>query len=149
MAISVVAGLLYVYTVVGPAFSYVQGLPNHLLLSTPLYRLAISCRRIHTTRPVMFSPQGVRWTKQWLIQPYVGRTALAVDLNGYPVERRFLQLWLNEFVLPSDFLGLVLVTPDWMALSRDIESHRSEWKMRRKDAERDKNPLTSLSARKY
>lgn len=97
----------------------------------------------------MFSPQSVRWTKQWLIQPYAGRTALAVDLHGYPVERRFLRLWLNESVLPSDFRGLLLVTPDWMALSREIETQRSAWMTRRKDAERDTNPLTSLSARKY
>ncbi len=149
LTLTLVAGLLFIYTLVGPALSYVQCRPNHLLLSTPLYRLAISYRRIHTTRPMLFAPRGVRWTKQWLVQPYAGRTALAVDLNGYPVERRFLRLWLNEFVLPNDLLGLMLVTPDWMQLSRDIEVHRGAWKTRRKDAERDQNPLTSLSARKY
>jgi hypothetical protein len=36
-----------------------------------------------------------------------------------------------------------------MALSRDIESHRSTWKTHRKDAAKDKNPLTSLSSRQY
>jgi hypothetical protein len=45
--------------------------------------------------------------------------------------------------------GLLLVTPDWMALSLDIESHRATWKTHRKDAAKDKNPLTSLSSRQY
>ena len=149
LSAGVVAGLLFLYTALGPGLTYVQCRPSHLLVSTPLYRLAISYRRIHTTRPVLFAPVGVRWTKQWLVEPFAGRTALAVDLSGYPVERKFLRLWLNEFVLPGDFLGLLLVTPDWMTLSRDIESHRAEWKTRRKDAARDKNPLTSLSSRQY
>jgi hypothetical protein len=149
LATAALAGLLYLYTALGPRLSYVRCLPNHLLVSTPLYRLAVSYRRIHTTRPVRFAPEGVRWTKQWLVQPFVGHTALAVDLSGYPVARRFLRLWLNEFVLPADFVGLLLVTPDWMALSRDIESHRAGWKTHRKDAGKDQNPLTSLSSRQY
>ncbi len=149
LAMAVVAGLLFVYTALGPRLSYVECRPNHLLVSTPLYRLAVSYRRIYTTRPVLFAPAGVRWTKAWLAQPFVGRTALAVDLSGYPVSRGFLRLWLNEFVLPRDFLGLLLVTPDWMTLSLDIDSHRGAWKTRLKDSKRDLNPLTSLSSRQY
>ena len=149
LAACMVAGLLYIYTVLGPRLSYVQCKPNHLLVSTPLYKLAVSYRRIHTTRPVRFAPADLHWSRQWLAQPYRGLTVLAVDLNGYPVSRRFLRLWLNEFVLPPDLLGLLLVTPDWMALSLDIESHRTSWKTHRKDAVKDKNPLTSLSSRQY
>ncbi len=146
---AVAAGLLYLYTALGPRLSYVQCRPNYLLVSTPFYRLVISYRRIHTTRPVLFAPADVRWTKQWLVQPYRGLTALAVDLSSYPVRRGFLRLWLNEFVLPADFMGLLLVTPDWMTLGRDIDTHRSEWKTRRKDAAREPNPLTSMSSRQF
>ena len=149
LATLVVSGLLYLYTALGARLCYVQCRANHLLVSTPLYRLAVSYRRIQTTRPVLFAPADVRWTKQWLVQPFVGRTALAVDLNGYPVSRGFLRLWLNEFVLPKDLMGLLLVTPDWMTLSRDIDTHRGEWKTRLKDAKREKNPLTSLSPRQF
>jgi hypothetical protein len=141
--------VLFVYTLVGPRLSYVQCRPNHLLVSTPLYRLAVSYRRIHTTRPVPFKPEGVPAGRQWLAAPYRGLTALAVDLNGLPVERRFLRLWFNEFVLPKEFVGLLLVVPEWMTLSREIESYRGEWKTHRKDAGKDKNPLTSLSSRRY
>jgi hypothetical protein len=144
-----VAGVLFIYTLLGPRLSYVQCRPNHLLVSTPLYKLAVSYRRIQTTRPVPFKPADVRASRRWLVDPYRGLTALAVDLNGFPVARRFLRLWLNEFVLPADLLGLLLVTPDWMALSRDIESFRSTWKTHRKDAGKDQNPLTSLSSRQY
>ena len=147
--VCVIATLLYAYAVLGPRFTYVQCRPTHLLVSTPLYRLAISYRRIHTTRPVQFAPADLRGRLQWLAQPFRGRAALSVDLTSLPVSRRFLRLWLNDLVLPRDRTGLLLVTPDWMALSLELESYRSAWKTHRKDAEKDQHPLTSLSSRKY
>lgn len=145
----VLSGLLFIYTLLGPRLAYVQCRPNYLLISTPLYRLSVSYRRINTTRPVRFAPEGVRASRQWLVQPYRGLTALAVDLNSFPVSRRFLRAWLNEFLLPPELHGLLLVVPQWMALSQELESFRAAWKTHRKDAGKEKNPLTSLSSRKY
>ena len=125
-----VALLLYLYTVVGPSLSYVQCRPTHLLVSTPFFRLAISYNRIYTTRPVPFDPLKVSWSQESVVQPFVGRTMLAMDLMGYPIARRWLRLLLNPFLLPDNFVGLQFVVADWMALSRDIEVHRSQWKAR-------------------
>jgi hypothetical protein len=145
-AAGVVALLLYVYALAAPRLTYVECRPTHLLLSTPLYRLAVSYARIRTTRPVLFSLEGVRGSRRWLAAPFAGQTALAVDLRAYPVSRRFLRLWLNEFVVPDDLLGLLLLTPDWMALSRDIEVARTHWKESQRRARPDPH-RTSLMPR--
>ena len=136
--------LLFGYALVGPRLSYVQCRPTHLLVSTPLFRLAISYSRIYTARPVPFEPKNVSWTQESLARPFRGMTMLALDLNGYPVAKRWLQLLLNPFMLPDNFLGLQLLVSDWMALSRDIEVHRSQWKTRNQDRSRG-DALTSLT----
>ena len=146
---SVAALALFVFTLVGPRLSYVQCQPTHLRVNTPFFRLAISYSRIHTTRPVPFNPAQVRWTQAALVQPFRGRTMVAVDLNRYPVSLRWLRLWLNEFMLPAEFLGLQFLVADWMGLSRDIEVHRGQWKTRDRDQAR-QDSLTSLTApRRY
>jgi hypothetical protein len=74
---------------------------------------------------------------------------LAVDLNRYPLSARWLRLWLNEFLLPAEFLGLQFLVADWMALSRDIEVYRGQWKTRERDQAR-QDSLTSLTVpRRY
>jgi hypothetical protein len=136
--------LLFIYSVLGPRLSYVQCRPTHLLVSTPLFRLAISYNRIHTARAVPFEPPNVSVAQESLVGPLRGMTMLALDLNGYPVARRWLKLLLNPFLLPDKFLGLQLLVPDWMALSRDIEVRRGQWQMRDRDRSKG-DALTSLT----
>jgi hypothetical protein len=144
LATGAAAGLLlFIYSLIGPRLSYVQCRPTHLRVSTPLFRLAISYSRIHTARPVPFEPAHVSWSQESLVHPFVGMTMLALDLNGYPVSLRWLRLLLNPLMLPDKFMGLQLLVEDWMALSRDIEVHRSQWQGRDKDRARG-DALTSL-----
>lgn len=129
-------GLLFLYTLVGPLLSYVRCYPKYLLVSTPLYRLAISYSRIRTTRPVLFNPTGIRWSQERFLQPFFGRTILALDLNRYPISEKWLRLWLNAFMFQPDSVGLLFHTKDWMALSRDIDTYRSQWKSRQAERHR-------------
>ena len=124
-------GLFFLYTLAAPRLTFVQCRPTHLLLSTPLFRLAVSYSRIRTTRPVLFDPPRSRGGQELLVGPLRGLTAVAVDLNRYPISVRWLRLWLNEFLVPDNFIGLVLLTPNWMELSRDIDTFRTHWKARR------------------
>ena len=128
LAATVLAALLFVYSSLGQRLSYVQCRPNHLRISTPLYRLAISYNRIRTSRPVLFETDVARPSRRWLGRPFSGRPAVALDLFGYPVSLPWLRLWLNEFVLPGSFQGLLLLTPDWMALNREIDDFQGKWK---------------------
>lgn len=146
-ALAVLAAFIYLFALAGPRLAYVQCRRDHLLLSTPLFRLAISYSRIRTTRPVPFHPGSVRWSDGHVVDPYLGQTVLALDLLRYPVARRWLRLWLLPYLLPSDFVGLLLLVPDWMALSLEIEGRRAEWKTRRSEQGRE-NTLTSLTMRR-
>jgi hypothetical protein len=139
--------VIFLYALLGPRLSYVQCRPNHLLVSTPLFRLAISYNRIRTTRPMPFAPERVRWSDQRLVAPFLGQTLVAVDLSRYPISRRWLRFFLMDYLLPASFVGLQFIVREWMALSLNIEAHRAAWKTRQRDREREE-ALTSLTVKR-
>jgi hypothetical protein len=136
----VASSLLFGYTLVGPHLSYVQCRPTHLRVRTPFFRLVIS----YTARPVPFEPAWVNWSEGALGRPFLGMTLLAVDLNGYPVPLRWQRLLPDRFMLPDNFLGPQFRVSDWLALSREIEVHRRQWKTRDQARTRG-DALTSLT----
>ncbi len=146
-AVAMLALLLYIYAVLAPRLAYVQPRPNYLLLSTPFYRLTISYSRMRTTRPIPFDPRAVGWADGRLLDPFRGRTQVALDLNTYPVSVRWLRFFLLPYLLPTNFLGFQFLVTDWMALSRDIEGQRAEWGARQQAKGR-AAPLTSMSPRR-
>ncbi|MBP7694762.1 MAG: hypothetical protein KA764_22760 [Anaerolineales bacterium] len=122
---------LLLYALLAPAFAFVECRPAYLLISTPLYRLAISYSRMRTARPVKFAPT-VAGLRRELVAPFWGGTALFVDLTGYPFPEPWLRFWFGWFMFaPQLGTGLQFVVPDWMALSRDVEEGRVTWKTRR------------------
>lgn len=136
--IALSCGVLFLYALVGPALSYVQCRPNHLRVSTPLFRLAISYSRIITTRPIQFLPGKLPFSQQRLVEPFIGHNAVLVDLSAYPIPEAWLRLWFNQFMFHPHARGLVLHVAEWMTVSRDIDSYRGQWKARR--AERTRQP---------
>jgi len=134
--IALACGALFLYALVGPMLSYVQCMSNHLRISTPLFRLAISYSRINTTRPIQFLPGKLSFSQQRLVEPFIGSNAVLVDLTAYPIPERWLRLWLTPFMFHPQARGLVLHVAEWMTVGRDIDSHRGEWKARRSDLAR-------------
>jgi hypothetical protein len=141
---SIVGFVIYLYALIGPRLSYVQCLPNYILLSTPFFRLAISYSRVRTTRPVPFTPGEVSWSAENLVAPFRGQTMVALDLNRYPIQLRWLRFWLMDYLLPKNFIGFQFLVKEWMALSLNIDSQRAAWKNLQRDKGRDE-PLTSLT----
>lgn len=123
-------GLLFVYALAAPALAFVECRPRYLLVSTPLYRVAVGYSRIRSIRPVKFAPEA-RGLQRDLVAPFLGTTALMVDLTSYPFTEAWLRFWLGWFMFTPQSKGLQFVVPDWMALSRNLEEQRSEWKLRR------------------
>lgn len=131
--LATVSGALLIYTFVAPQVSYVQCYPNYLRISTPMYNLAISYARIRTLRPyqVVAPPKG---PLRYALEPYLGQTAVGLDLISYPQRERTMRLFLHPTLFAADFKGFVLITPDWMGLSTEIDSFRSNAKSGRKTA---------------
>lgn len=123
--------VLFVYTLVAPSLAYVQCLPTVLCVNTPFYRLVVAYSRIRSVRPVKFLAPGVGGLRRELAEPFLGQTAVQVDLARYPISEAWLRVLLSWFMFPPESTGLQFVTSDWMALSRDIDVHRAEWKTRR------------------
>ena len=117
---------------IGPKLAYAQVGGDHLRIRTPIYRLTISYRRIAGTRPVdfarMFPPKSLSRGMRRVGKPYFGRTALGVNLNGFPLAPWLLRWFLHPFFFAADQVGLVLLVDDWMGLSALLSAKMDAWR---------------------
>lgn len=147
-AAAVVAGACWLILTIGRRLAYVQPRRDHLRLQTPFLRLKIAYQRIDHTRPVQvataFPPASLSAAEQRLLTPMLGMTALAVDLHGLPLPGWLLRLFLHRRFLAADRVGLVLIVPEWMALSEQISDHMET---RRSDHQQEQTPAFSDAAR--
>lgn len=111
--------------------AYVQAHRDHIRLITPFLQLRISYRRIRSARPVdfqqLFPPNRVRGNQRDFLQPFFGKTAIVLDLNGFPLSPRLLRLFLTGYMFSRQTPGLVLLVPDWMALSTELDTLHGVW----------------------
>ncbi len=113
----------------GRTMAYVQPYQNHLRLVTPFLRTNISYRRIRSVHPVDFKtlspPSDATWAQRRLLDPFFGRTAVIVELNSYPVHPVILRFFLAPQMFSRKTKGLVLLVPDWMAFSTELDTYRT------------------------
>jgi hypothetical protein len=112
-------------------FAYVQPFENHLRLVTPFLRLKISYRRIRQTSTVemtsLFPLEQYKGRKRTILRPLMKYTAVVLDLNGLPLSRTALQLYLSPLFFPDKTPRLALLVPDWIKFSTEMESFRGAW----------------------
>jgi hypothetical protein len=122
----------WLWTLIAARMANVHLRSNHLLIATPLFRLKISYRRIRNTLPVdlarTFPPSRLRRSERILLAPFYGRTALGLDLRGWPMSPRTLRFFLSRFFFGPDKSTLILIVPDWMALSHQLASILDAWR---------------------
>jgi hypothetical protein len=89
LAGGVVSPAFWFFAWAGPRLAYVQPRENHLRLQTPIYRLKVSYRRILNTRAIELvkavPPARLSAGSRRLLAPFYDRTALGIDLDGYPL----------------------------------------------------------------
>ena len=126
LVIATVMGVVFVYSLLAGRSSYVQCLPDYVRICTPFLSVAIAYPRILQVRPITFRSQldlsKMKSPRRRMVQPFLGYTALLLDLRGFPVSERRLRTWLPWFMFATEVTGLVLVIEDWMALSQQITS---------------------------
>jgi len=110
-------------------FAYVQPLPNSLKLATPFMRLNISYKRFQKTTATemkyLFSYKKMSGWVRDIFSPLANKTALVIDLNGYPISPVLLRLFLYRFFFKDKTPHLVILVQDWMRFSSELESMRS------------------------
>lgn len=131
LSASLLALLYWFYSHLAPKFAYIQPRHDRVRIHMPFYRLNISYRRIRNTRPVdiakafppSMTPPGFRRT----IRHFYSTTALGVDLLSWPLPRWLLGLLLGRMMLAPDRPGLILITSDWIELSKQLETLMGVW----------------------
>ncbi|MCX8061861.1 MAG: hypothetical protein N3D16_04715 [Anaerolineales bacterium] len=111
--------------------AYVQARTDHLRFVTPFLQMRISYRRIRSAHPAeitaLFPPQRTAGSLRSFLEPFYGRTAVVLELNGYPMPKPILRLFLARAMFHPLTEGLVLLVPDWIAFSSELDSLRAEW----------------------
>lgn len=151
---AVFAFLFAFFFIIIRKFAYVRAYENHLRLVTPFLQVKISYRRIRQTSTMAFSSffplEKFRGRQREIIYPLMKRTLVVLDLNGFPLPRSLLRLFLSRFFFPDDTSRLALLVPDWINFSTELESMRGVWNESIKKTEIDPNQaiLNSISGRR-
>jgi hypothetical protein len=127
--IGALAVLIGIFFIILRYVAYVQPFPNHLRLVTPFMRINISYKRIRKTTTTemryLFPHRSMSGWVQDIFAPLSSRTAMVIDLNGYPVPRSVLRLFLSRFFFKDKTPHLVILVNDWMRFSSELESMRA------------------------
>lgn len=127
-AAAVVAALLVYYGLLMPK-STIQVGPRRLRLQGPLYGVNISYRRIHSVTAANigqhYSQNNMKNSERSLVKPFYHHTCVFVELKSYPKAFRWRRFWFPRLLFGTSRKGIICQVPDWMKLSRDIESARS------------------------
>lgn len=109
--------------------AYVQAFPTYIKLVTPFLRFNISYKRLrkYTSTEVraIFPPASVRGWKRDVIAPLASKTAIILELNGWPAEPQMLRMFLSSFFFRDKTPHFVILVDDWMRLSMEIDGMRS------------------------
>lgn len=109
--------------------AYVQPRSDHLRLVTPFLRLNISYKRLRrstsATMEGMFPPKSVSSWRREIIEPLAHKTAIIVELTGYPISQAVLRLFLSPFFFKDKNPHFVFLVDDWMKFSSELETMRS------------------------
>ena len=110
------------------SMAYVQVFPAYLKLVTPFLRLNISHKRLRrsttTEMRALFPPEKMRGWKRNVIAPLGGRTAVVLELNGWPASSELLHVFLSYFFFKDKMPHFVILVADWMRFSTELESQR-------------------------
>jgi hypothetical protein len=128
-------------------FAYVQPLPNHLKIVTPFMRLNISYKRFKKTTATemryLFSYKSMSGWVRDIFSPLANKTALVIDLYGYPISPVLLRLFLSRFFFKDKTPHIVILVQDWMRFSSELESMRSGIDLNPPAQKRSKNSILS------
>lgn len=111
--------------------AYVQVNPNHLSLVTPLIHLNISYLRLRSAHPALiqqlFPANESGWARRSYLKPFYGKTAIVVELKGYPLNPVLLRLFFAKEMFSPQNRGFVLLVPDWMRFSTELDTLHGKW----------------------
>ena len=89
--------LIGVFFLILRYLAYIQPFPHYLKLVTPFMRINISYKRINRTTTTemhyLFPRKSMSGWVWDIFEPLAGRTALVIELNGYPISPTLLRFF--------------------------------------------------------
>jgi hypothetical protein len=144
--------LVGVFFLVIRHIAYVQPLPGYLKLVTPFMRINISYKRFKKTTATemhyLFPRKSLSGWMQDIFSPLANRTAMVIDLSGYPISPQILRLFLSRFFFKDKTPHLVILVNDWLRFSSELESMRTGTDSELVPKKRQKNSILSKLPRK-
>ena len=129
--VAFLAFAISIFAFIANYLAYVQAHESYLFIATPFLRFRISFRRIRSAHPVLvqqlFPKEKSSWAERSFLDPFYGKTALVIELNGYPIQPALLKLFLPAQMFSPRSTGLVLMVSDWMKLSTEFDSLKGAW----------------------
>lgn len=108
--------------------AYIQLFDTHLRLVTPFLRFNVSYRRFRGTTTsemrTLFPPGSVSKWRRGIIAPLAGKTALVINLNGFPLSPWLMRLFLSPLFFKDNTPHLVILVGDWLRFSTELDSIR-------------------------
>ena len=145
--VGVLAILVGVFFLVIKQIAYVQPLPGHLKLVTPFMRINISYKRFRKTTTTemryLFPYKSLSGWMRDIFSPLATRTAMLIDLNGYPISPFVLRLFLSRFFFKDKTPHVVILVEDWLRFSSELESMRTATDSQPVPQKRRKNSILS------
>ncbi len=130
IGISIVGLLIFIYTRLARN-ACVRCYEDHFTIYTPFYPIAISYGRVTMIRPsefkMIFPLEKEKEIRINIFRSLWTKTAILVDVKSYPLPFWWLKLWVSPYLLNPKGNGLVLLTEEWMTLSRQLGDARSNW----------------------
>ncbi len=129
IAVGILATLVGIFFWILRYFAYVQPCPTYLKLVTPFIRINISYKRIKKTTVsemrYLFPFKSMSGWVRDIFSPLATKSALVLELNGYPVSPAIMRLFLYRFFFKDKTPNLIILVDDWMRFSSELESMRS------------------------
>jgi hypothetical protein len=145
--IGVLAIVIGIFLLLIRHIAYVQPLPNHLKLVTPFMRINISYKRFKKTTTTemryLFPHKSMSGWVEDIFAPLANKTALVIELNGYPISPALLRMFLSRFFFKDKTPHLVILVKDWMRFSSGLDSFRTGIDLNPPTQKRPKNSILS------
>jgi hypothetical protein len=112
-------------------FAYVRVYPGYIYIRVPLMGLKIGFQRVRGIKPTLMQqvhpPEKQSWAQRTYLAPFYGKSVLLMELNSFPVSPTLLRLILPRAMFAPETTGLLLLVPDWMLLSTEMDSLFGAW----------------------
>ncbi|HEX3054223.1 MAG TPA: hypothetical protein VHP83_26445 [Aggregatilineaceae bacterium] len=126
-AVLILVGLAFVlFARLAMRRSYVQCMPDLMLVRTPFYSALVSYRRIKQSQSVQVSQiypkESLKGIGKPLMRPLLAMTAVEVLVSSWPVPKKKLQRYLSKYLFSARSEAWLFIVPNYAALNRQLDS---------------------------